>query len=347
MPLISVWMITRNHEKFVAQAIEGVLMQKTDFPVELVIGEDCSTDGTRAICERYARMNSGRIRLLPTTHHLGMQGNAWRTLDACKGKYIALCEGDDYWNDTHKIEKSVKWMENNSDASFFFHPCRVERYGLSEGAEGVLPPDAKIIGNVHNERFEDSRSLIMWCIVPTVSVMLRRSMLPKFTAEWLEPYARDWHLYFYLGMKGPFGWFNDVMATYRLHSSSEWSSLAVESRKQRTLDSYRFIRTLGKDVYPDEFKGGDVNQLRDYIDDVCLGSGNGKSMQSALAEGIGRIASPFYSPRTLSFLALRALFYKALHARRLDDARRVLHLLAKRHPSILLDRHWVRYLLRR
>jgi len=110
-PMVSVAMITYNHEPFIREAIEGVLMQQTTFPYELVIGEDCSTDRTREICIEYRQKHPDKIRLLLNDKNLGMMPNFIQTLNACSGKYIALCEGDDYWIDTMKLQKQVDILE--------------------------------------------------------------------------------------------------------------------------------------------------------------------------------------------------------------------------------------------
>ena len=112
-PLVSVHMITYNHEPYIAQAIEGVLMQETAFPVELVVGEDCSTDRTREIVLDYQRRRPDFIRVLTTEHNVGMMGNSLRTAYACRGKYIAFCEGDDYWHRPRKLEKQVSVLESD------------------------------------------------------------------------------------------------------------------------------------------------------------------------------------------------------------------------------------------
>jgi len=114
-PLVSVMMVTYNHEHYISQAIEGVLMQITSFRIELVIGEDCSTDSTRKICEKYKNQYPQLIRLLTTDHNLGMVQNGNRTLQACTGKYIALNDGDDYWTDPYKLQKQVDFLESNED----------------------------------------------------------------------------------------------------------------------------------------------------------------------------------------------------------------------------------------
>lgn len=112
-PLVSVHMLTYNHEEFITEAINGVLNQECNFDFELVIGEDFSTDKTRELCSNYAKQYSF-IRLLPSSRNLGLIENSFRTLDACRGKYIAFCEGDDYWIDSRKLQKQVDFLENNA-----------------------------------------------------------------------------------------------------------------------------------------------------------------------------------------------------------------------------------------
>jgi len=112
--MVSVCMITYNHESYVRSAIEGVLMQKCNFDFELVIGEDCSTDNTRQICEAYIE-KSNVIRLLPSSSNLGVSYNFIRTLRCCSGRYIAFCEGDDYWTDPFKLQKQVDFLEANAE----------------------------------------------------------------------------------------------------------------------------------------------------------------------------------------------------------------------------------------
>ena len=113
IPLVSVTMITYNHEKYIRQAIEGVLMQKVDFKFVLIIGEDCSKDETRRIVKEYQLLNKDKLILkLPETN-LGVNVNSVSNKYFCKGKYVAECEGDDYWTDPYKLQKQVDLMEAN------------------------------------------------------------------------------------------------------------------------------------------------------------------------------------------------------------------------------------------
>lgn len=114
-PLVSVCMIAYNVGPYIAQSIEGVLAQQTGFAVELVIGEDCSKDDTRAICDDYAARYPDIIRVLPSDVNHGMAGNYARTVAACRGRYIAVCDSDDIWSDPLKLQQQVDFLEAHPD----------------------------------------------------------------------------------------------------------------------------------------------------------------------------------------------------------------------------------------
>ena len=110
-PVVSVHIITYNHEPYIRQAIEGVMMQKTDFEFELVIGEDCSQDKTREICFEYQKKYPEKIRVLWWHENVSkLGGNSRRVSAHCRGEFIAYCEGDDYWIDPLKLQKQVDYM---------------------------------------------------------------------------------------------------------------------------------------------------------------------------------------------------------------------------------------------
>ena len=125
-PLVSVCCVTYNHVGFIRDAIDSFLMQKTDFNYEICLGEDASNDGTRGICVEYAKKYPDKIRLFLRSRDdvIKINGTATgrynfiETLKECKGKYIALCEGDDYWTDPYKLQKQVDFLEANSEYSF-------------------------------------------------------------------------------------------------------------------------------------------------------------------------------------------------------------------------------------
>ncbi len=114
-PVFSTFMVTYNHAPYIAQAIQGVLQQETSFPFELVIGEDCSTDGTHEIVLEYQKKHPDIIRVITSDHNIGAIKNGYRTEKVCRGKYIAYCDGDDYWHHPQKLQKQVDFLESNPD----------------------------------------------------------------------------------------------------------------------------------------------------------------------------------------------------------------------------------------
>ena len=170
-PLVSVCMTTYNHEAYLAQAIEGVLSQQTDFGVELVVGEDCSTDGTRAVCERYAARYPDRIRLVTSGENVGWRANYRRTFEACRGKYVAYCDGDDWWSDPRKLQMQVEVME--SDATCGMCYTSVNEYMQ---ASGELLPDP-------DRHYTDFENMLLGISVPNCTTLARRELIAAYYAE--------------------------------------------------------------------------------------------------------------------------------------------------------------------
>lgn len=119
--LVSVAIITYNHEHYIKECIESIVAQIVDFDYEIVIGQDCSTDATHAVCLHYAQLYPDLIRYNQRTRNLGMMGNWMATIKECTSKYIALCEGDDYWTDPYKLQKQVDFLEANEDYAICAH----------------------------------------------------------------------------------------------------------------------------------------------------------------------------------------------------------------------------------
>jgi glycosyltransferase involved in cell wall biosynthesis len=119
IPLVSICMITYNHELYIKQAIESIIMQDTNFQFELIIGDDCSSDNTIQICESYKERYPW-IKLHKAASNYGVIKNFIRTLHLCKGKYIALCEGDDYWVDRNKLQLQIDFLEDKAEYSMVF-----------------------------------------------------------------------------------------------------------------------------------------------------------------------------------------------------------------------------------
>lgn len=162
---LSVFVVTYNQEKYIRHCLDSILMQEVDFDYEVVIGEDHGTDGTRAICEEYAEKYP-QIRLLPLIENLGVAGNWRRVLLECKGEYVAMCEGDDYWTDSKKLQKQVRFLDENKQYAGCFHNAnKVDDAG-------------RVISVMHNgemQREYDFDKIVSGWFMPTASLLFRRN----------------------------------------------------------------------------------------------------------------------------------------------------------------------------
>ena len=238
---VSVCMITYNHEAYIAQAIESVLMQQTDFLVELVIGEDFSTDGTRDIVRKYEKLNPGRIRSLLPEHNLGMHANAVATLQACGGKYIALCEGDDYWISDSKLQTQVNFLDQHPEYSLCFHDV------LTVDENGILI-QTDIIRTAEKEDY-CLHDILKSNYFQSCSVLFRHQFLPIYP-EWIyEAPMGDWPLFTILAQRGRIRRIIGQMAAYRVHPDGYWSKQSLSTRLRKTIQTAKIMKkNLGKDV---------------------------------------------------------------------------------------------------
>lgn len=125
--VLSVYVPTYNHEKYIARALDSILMQKTDFAFEVLVGEDCSTDGTRAVLQQYEKDHPGFFKMFYREQNMHGSGcsNALDLKRRCKGKYIVALEGDDFWTDPEKLDKQIRFLEQHPEYIAVSHRCVV------------------------------------------------------------------------------------------------------------------------------------------------------------------------------------------------------------------------------
>lgn len=216
-PLVSVSMLAYRHEKFIAQAIDGVIAQQCNFPIELVIGEDCSPDNTREIVLDYQRRYPHLIRVLFSHQNVGMHANSARCSEALRGKYVAPCEGDDYWCDPLKISRQVAIFQRHPDCVLVFHAAKTidEKTGR-EGLTGRRSPYS---------RFIRAEEVILGDggFIPTASIMARRA--PGLSSDWVVNAAvPDYAAQLQSARLGRIAYIDRVMSVYRTNVPNSWSS---------------------------------------------------------------------------------------------------------------------------
>ena len=241
---VSVGIITYNHEKYIVDAIEGALCQETNFEYEIIIGDDCSTDGTASIVAHYKDKYPDQIRLVNHKYNLGPRKNFENIIDACRGEYIASLDGDDYWTDSNKLQRQSDHLDANPGLSVSFHPTL---YVFDDGTQSrIYPAETKAVCGVEDILKENC--------VSSNTIMFRSSGFRQFP-EWMHEnsdFPGDLYILYSCLQQGDIGCLEDCMAVYRVHNEGIWSKLPeihktrVEIRMNRYLqemlgDKYKFL----------------------------------------------------------------------------------------------------------
>lgn len=235
-PRLSVLIVTYNHERFIGQAIESALMQETNFPFEIVIGEDCSTDRTRAIVSDYAERYRDKIRLVLQEKNVGGAANFDRTLAQCQGEFIAILEGDDFWASRNKLQIQVTFLDRHKDCPLCFHSVQVI---LEDGKGGSLP--SQIFPALTQQEWSTPEDLLRGNFISTCSVLYRRVLLPT-RPKWLANLTpNDWLMWILIGEHGRIGYIPEILATYRVHQGGMWST-RQQKAIEKTLETLRIAK---------------------------------------------------------------------------------------------------------
>ena len=233
-PTLSVCFITYNHEKFVAQALEGVLMQKTNFDFEIVIGEDFSTDRTRDIVIEYASKHPAKIKLALDNKNVGGHINFIRTLNACRGEFIALIDGDDYWTTPYKLQKQVDLLSKRPDCVISFH-------NVLEIFEDNSRPPFHYCSSSQKET-STLEDLLRANFMATCSVVFRNNLFENYP-EWylnLKLKMGDWPFHILNAQYGNICYINEVMGVHRIHKGGTWHSKSLTNQLLEIIEAYKF-----------------------------------------------------------------------------------------------------------
>ncbi|WP_301109834.1 glycosyltransferase [Sporosarcina sp.] len=216
--LVSINCITYNHEEYIADAIEGFLSQKTDFEYEILIGEDCSTDNTKRIVEQYIAKYPELIKLVTSEENVGAAKNADRILELSKGKYIAICEGDDYWTDPYKLQKQVGYLEKNPRCTMCFHEADIVKVPKKSTGMKIKP--------YKRDQVSPMEDIIIggggFC--PTASLVYPKSVMQDFPDYLRTSHVGDYPLQLLLTSSGYAYYMNECMSAYRVGVKGSWTT---------------------------------------------------------------------------------------------------------------------------
>jgi glycosyltransferase involved in cell wall biosynthesis len=218
-------MITYNHERYIAEAMDGVLRQEVSFPYELIVSEDFSTDGTRDILLDYERRHPEKIRLIFSDRNLNSNRVFTRAVAEARGEYIAMLDGDDWWTSPQKLAKQVGMLEEDPAAAMCFHNVNVvyEDGATRNHAFHLQDPKHRLSAPTpaaHTGLDE----LVQGNYIQTCSVLFRAGALTDIPDWYFEAPLGDWPLYVLLAEHGHVIYLDEVMASYRVHAGGIWSS---------------------------------------------------------------------------------------------------------------------------
>lgn len=255
-PIVSICCITYNHEKYIKQCIDGFLMQKTDFCFEIIIHDDASTDKTANIIRQYVK-KSKRIKPILRKTNIKSTGVAVFpfTIEKAEGKFIAFCEGDDYWTDPYKLQKQVNILNNNCDIDICSHSAI--KY------DEVLKQTTGITGdNGSKERIIPAKEVInrFGLVAPMASIMIRNKKIEDFNSLTSNG-VYGGHGIMQVLWSHPNGllYIPESMSTYRVNSAGSVTKTILNNKKfylkvlVKRIESFRLLDEYFNHKYKDSF----------------------------------------------------------------------------------------------
>lgn len=248
---VSVCMVTYKHEKFIENSIKGILMQECDFEIELILANDFSPDNTDEIIQNILNTHprSSIINYIKQEKNIGMMPNFISALEQCKGKFIALCDGDDYWTDRFKLQKQVDFLESNSDYTLHFH-----------NAYDVRADSKKLMILSREESEVTSREIIKKKMdIPTLAMVFPRYILAEKMNILKNARAGDRVLEILCVINGKAYYENEVMGIKNTIATGELAKFEKEG-VAATIKKYESNLAL-----LDNLKGSQRKFMYDYL----------------------------------------------------------------------------------
>lgn len=253
--MVSIRCITYNHEKYIREALEGFVMQQTNFRFEAVVHDDASTDGTAAIIREFETRYPDIIKPIYETEnqYSKADGSLGRIMaENMRGKYVAYCEGDDYWTDPLKLQKQVDYMESHPECGLCY--TKALRYNQSTGK----------MGNEFGRKIMSFQDMLLQGEIPTLSVLLKRSIreqydkdIPREERQWPMGDYPQW-LYFAANSKIYF--IPTVTGVYRILQSSA----SHNTDKNKVFDFERISRKIAL-FFNEKYNGGLESEIQATI----------------------------------------------------------------------------------
>lgn len=235
--MVSICCLTFNHKDYIEETIESFLKQKTTFKYEIIIHDDCSTDGTIEILKKYKKKYPKTIKLMlekENQYSKNIKIEPMVFKESC-GKYIAFCEGDDYWSDENKLQKQFDFMENNSNYSLLVHDALLYMQDIHSFRERKCA--------VQESRDCSIEEIILGTGVggsfPTCSMFFKCDIVKELPDFFMDAPVGDMPLMLFLGLRGKIYYMKDSMAVYRCNTPGSWSVRIQNRTNEEVISSQK------------------------------------------------------------------------------------------------------------
>jgi glycosyltransferase involved in cell wall biosynthesis len=316
-PLVSIACISYNQAKYIREAIDSLLMQETNFSYEMVIHDDASTDGTDHIIEEYASKYPHLmfpIYQKENQHSKGIRILATFVFPRCRGKYIAICEGDDYWTDPCKLQKQVAFLEANEEFSLCFTKVGICRNGTIDD-EQYSKDYQRILEDRTDFTIED---ILKDNFIHTCSVVFRRINLLNYPDWTRQLPLGDWPLYMINSLHGKLKYIDELTAVYRMHEGSVWSTKPSVERYKVQFDFYLLVSKYLDNKYDEIIIKSISDTAMNYIkhsSDLIAIKERLEKLAERLEEKVAELEKilPGYSPKLAPLVQCVARIRRVLH----------------------------------
>lgn len=287
-PLVSVSVTCYQHGPYIRRCLDGVIMQETSFPLEVLIGEDGSTDGTRDVCIEFAERYPERVQLylhdrsdvIYINGRATGRSNFLHNMKNARGRYVALCEGDDYWTDPRKLQKQVEILESRPDVAGVFHDCWSRNEAGGE--------EKRRIGNRVIDGEPGMASIIAEKNIPTASMVFRRFDFLVDPPDWFfRALQADYAIALMVARRGIWKYLDEAMSVYRRHQGGMWSGTRLALRIE---ENVKFWTLVLHDADYEPWRATILAKRRqEYLRLACALAGEGRFAAGfvAFSRGLG------------------------------------------------------------
>jgi glycosyltransferase involved in cell wall biosynthesis len=321
---VSVLVVTYNHAPFIRQCLDSALMQRPQGLYEILISEDCSTDGTRELVKAYQQRHPKIIRLLLSTENIRTNAVVARGIHAARGDYVALLDGDDYWIAPDKLQRQAAFLDSHPECTICFHNARVLHENATRAPSNWTPP-----GHPEITSIED---LFLGNYIATCSTLFRRGIIDPIPA-WYDSFfpITDWPLHLLNAEHGLIGYINEVMGVYRYHPGGLYSPLSEDQKLSATLHFYQHINSCMERRHHRLIQVAISKYFIEWAEEFLKRGQKHRARRSFATCLKGRPLNPYVSPQRLLITGLRAFLPDPLLMRPLRNA---LHAHPRPSPSV-------------